>query len=112
MNTVRHDPVQRRLHKTEIADLVRQYRQGATVYELADSFGIHRTTVSDHLRRQCVRLRGHRMTGSEIDQAAALYQAGLSLARVGERLGFDGKTIMNALHAKGVRMRDSHGRER
>jgi DNA-directed RNA polymerase specialized sigma24 family protein len=45
------------LSAAQIASLVDGYWSGATVYELADRFKIHRTTVSQHLRRQQVPMR-------------------------------------------------------
>ena len=52
------------------------------------------------------------MTAGEIDQAAALYISGLSLADIGSRLHFHATTVHLALRATGVQMRDMHGRER
>ncbi len=40
-----------------------------------------------------------------------LYGEGLSLQRVGDRLGFNASTILNKLRSRGVSTRDSHGRE-
>lgn len=37
---------QRRLRRSEINELVTGYQSGATVYELAEQFGVHRNTVS------------------------------------------------------------------
>jgi hypothetical protein len=48
----------RRLSEGDVAELVTRYQQGATVYDLAERFTIHRTTVSGHLHRRGVRLRG------------------------------------------------------
>ena len=45
------------LSAAEIADLVDGYRSGTTVYELANRFKIHRTTVSQHLHRQHMPMR-------------------------------------------------------
>lgn len=45
------------LRVDEVDDLVRLYQEGATVYQLADRFGIHRGTVSRHLHRAGVAMR-------------------------------------------------------
>jgi len=36
----------RRLSESDVAELVTRYQEGATVYDLAKRFSIHRTTVS------------------------------------------------------------------
>jgi hypothetical protein len=41
-----------------------------------------------------------------------LYREGWSLARIGERMGVDPTTVLARLPERGVRMRDTHGRER
>ena len=63
------------------AALVEQYQAGATVYELAERFKIHRVTVSEHLHRQGVRMRRRSLEEWQIDEAAQLYEQGWSLAR-------------------------------
>ena len=88
------------------------YRAGQTVYELAARFGIHRVTVSTHLHRTGVTLRRQGLDDDGIQQAVGLYGQGWSVARIGTRLGVDGTTVWTALKAQGLRMRDTHRRER
>jgi hypothetical protein len=102
----------RRLTQEETSALAQEYRAGATVYELAVRFHIHRTTVSEHLHGLGVRMRRQGLDQGQVDQAAALYSHGWSVARIGGHLGVDGGTVWLALRASGVRMRDTHGRER
>lgn len=52
------------------------------------------------------------MSDTQIDEAVQLYGSGLSLARIGERLGFSPTTVRSQLPRRGVRLRDPHGRER
>jgi hypothetical protein len=100
----------RRLNRAEVAALADGYRAGATVYELAVQFKIHRTTVSDHLRRQGVQMRRQSLDTQQLDVAAWLYEQGWSVAKIGRRWHVDGTTVWRALRARGVRMRDAHGR--
>lgn len=102
----------RKLSKGEVADLVQRYRDGASTYALAERFGVHRVTVSAHLHRRGVKTRGTSMTPEQVDQAVRLHQDRWSTARIGRHLDFNGDTVWLALRAQGVRMRDSHGRER
>lgn len=74
--------VQRRLRPAEIAKLVSDYRRGATVYELAEQFSIHRNTVSGILEREGVPRRGQPLTPAQVEQASRLYASGLSLAKI------------------------------
>ena len=86
-----------RLSDHQIAALVDGYLAGATVYELAARFGIHRVTVSTHLHRQGITLRRQGLDTEGIAHAVHLYQEGWSVARVGERLGVDGSTVWAVL---------------
>ena len=50
------------------------------------------------------------MTKSQVDEAAQLYAAGVSLAAVAEHMGFDRKTIRKRLDQAGVVLRASNRR--
>jgi DNA-binding CsgD family transcriptional regulator len=102
----------RRLNPTERDKLVKQYVAGASTYQLARQFGIHRHTVSKHLRTRGIVIRGGRqkMTPDVIAVAAQLHASGQSLAQIGLRLGIDATTVHKALKNAGVTMRDTHGR--
>lgn len=102
----------RRLTAREIESLVQRYEAGATVYVLADEFGIARRTVSKQLKAAGVSLRCGPLSRDEIARAVQLYVKGLSIAAVGRELDRDPAGIWRALRAEGVVLRDSHGRER
>ncbi|WP_084104448.1 helix-turn-helix domain-containing protein [Demequina sp. NBRC 110056] len=84
------------------------YEAGGTIQAVARQFKLHRTTVTAILERQGVALREHAMDDDLIRQARVLYESGLSLAAVGERLGFDAETIARRLKKAGVRIRGAH----
>ncbi len=77
----------RRLGIEEVSALVEAYRAGATVYDLARRFRIHRSTVSIVLERNGVSRRSVLLDGERLLQAASLYGAGQTLAEVGQVLG-------------------------
>jgi len=104
--------IHRRLRPPEIDELVAGYQVGATVYQLANEFRIHRSTVSLLLERRRVPRRNRPLSPAQIEQAKVLYAAGQSLAKVGSQLGCDANTVRLALVRAGVRMRDCQGRER
>jgi transposase-like protein len=110
-DTVRsHRVSAKKLSAAEIALLAEQYQSGATIYELAARFGIHRNTVALHLHRHGVTMRRRGLDPSEVDHAVRLYQGGQPLARIGDRYGVDPSTVHAALRTRGVRLRDTHGR--
>ncbi|GLY19975.1 hypothetical protein Kisp01_69890 [Kineosporia sp. NBRC 101677] len=89
-----------------------RYQQGRTTYELAQQFGIHRVTVSQHLHRSGVTMRRQGLGDDAFHEAARLCEGGLSLARVADRFGVDSKTISSGLGRMGVMMRDIYGQVR
>jgi hypothetical protein len=103
--------IHRRLRPPEIDELAASYLAGATVYQLAEQFRIHRTTVSLLLERKRVPRRNRPLSPAQIEQARVLYATGQSLATVGGQLGCDANTVRLALVRVGVPMRDCHGRE-
>jgi hypothetical protein len=104
--------VHRRLRPTQVEELVIGYKTGSTVYQLAERFRINRGTVSKLLEREGVARRGRPLSPAHVEQATELYATGLSLVNVGKQLGCDGSTVHLALRKAGVRMRDTHRRER
>ena len=54
--------IQRRLRQTEVQELISSYLAGDIVYELAETFRIHRQTVSAILERGGVSRRHRSMT--------------------------------------------------
>ena len=112
-DTVRvHRRTATRLSDRQIATLADSYLAGASVYELAVRFGIHRVTVSAHLHRQGVTVRRQGLDTEGVAHAVRLYEDGWSLARIGDRLGVDATTVWTTLKAQGTAIRDTHGRER
>lgn len=79
---------------------------------IATLHGIHRVTVSQVLERTGTAKRTHSMNPSQVDTAARFYEEGLSLARTGTQLGFYVTPARTMLLRRGVKTRDSHGRER
>ncbi|MDV6291466.1 hypothetical protein [Rhodococcus aetherivorans] len=96
----------RKLEPVEVAELMRRYRKGATVYKLAEEFGMHRQTVSAHLHREGIALRSRvRMTPQLLARATELYEAGWSTVQIGKELGLGTSTVGKALKRGGVAMR-------
>jgi hypothetical protein len=101
--------VQRRFTAAEAAEIVKQYLADQTMNELARAYGIHRRTVAYCLRKQGVAPRQLGLPGEHLNQAAALYRVGWSLARIGKRYGTTDMTVRRALAKHGVAIRPRRG---
>ena len=99
----RHQLLQRqtRLSEDEIQIVIKQYTDGMNINQLAKKYHCHRTTISQHLKNNSVEIRDLSIPDHLIDKAADLYCSGLSYAKIGKQLGFDGETIRKKLK-KGV----------
>ncbi len=103
---------QRRLTDSQALMLRDRYDEGATIYELAEEFGIRRATVSERLKKAGGSMRCQRPRSELTNSMTGLYESGLSLAEVGVRTGTSPGTVRRYLLIAGVQMRDSHGRQR
>jgi DNA-binding CsgD family transcriptional regulator len=98
------------LNDAEKVRLAAAYRRGATVYELADQFGIDRRTVALQLKRVGVTMRRQPPTGEQVDEMVRLYESGQSLKKVGRQLHFNDMTVARYLRERGARIRGAHER--
>jgi DNA-directed RNA polymerase specialized sigma24 family protein len=101
---------QRRLPPAQVAELTTAYESGAAINDLAKRFGIHRSTVLEHLNRS--ETRGQRypaLDEHEVDVAMQLYGTGLSLRNVGIALGVHASTVRLSLRRAGVTLRQRNG---
>ena len=86
--------------------VVAAYQADQSMASLAAEYGTKRESISKLLRREGVALRVRRaMSPAEIDQAAQLYERGLSLHTIGSHLNWDHNTIYRHLKKRGVMMR-------
>ncbi len=101
---------QKRLSEAQALLMANKYKNGETVYQLAREFGISRHTVSERLKKAGVAMRGQSPGVEIVDSMVFLYESGLSLEAVGNRVGASPGTVRRYLITLGIRMRDSHGR--
>ena len=105
---------QQRLTPTQVEELAALRQAGAEINELAERFGVHRSTVMSHLNRASVpqrRRQGRTLTPDQVQSAGRLYASGVSLVEVGERFNVDRRYLRNALPAAGFVLRPP-GRQR
>ncbi len=99
----------RQLRAGEVDLVVARYLDVRNIRTVAREFQVSRTTVTRILTGRGIGT-SRRMTDTQVSAAAELYQQGLSSAAIGQRMGFDNHTILNALRRRGVSIRPAVGR--
>ncbi len=98
----------RRLTEGQITALVADRAAGAEINDLAEKYGVDRTTVIGHLHRAGVsgqRRQGRTLDPGQMRAAGELYTSGVNLAEVGERFNVDRRYLRRVLPAAGFLMR-------
>jgi DNA invertase Pin-like site-specific DNA recombinase len=102
---------QKRLDPEQIARLIADYEAGEPVNDLAEAYGLHRSTVLNHLKRQSVRRRRSRLTALDVEKIVGLYTSGESVEAIAVELRFRATTVRRALVKAGVGLRRRGRRE-
>lgn len=97
----------RELSAEERRAVISRFQEGAFIKDLAREFEIDHRRLRKVLYDAGVARPPHRMSPQEISEAARLYEAGSSLAALGERYGVDAGTVRSKLLKAGVVMRQS-----
>lgn len=87
----------KKLNADQKRELIDAYCDGATIYELAERFGIDRKTASRILYRQDVPTRGRGLSPAQAERTAHLRAAGWTLARIAEHFGVSARTVARRL---------------
>jgi hypothetical protein len=105
------NPVQRRLSRHDLDELVSAYLAGSSIDSLAVQLGVHRTTVMDHLERRGVQRRRieRKLTDRTVREAAKRYGTGESLKVVAIQFDVDARTLAREFRRAGVRIRPRRG---
>jgi hypothetical protein len=103
--------VHHRLTADQQAEVLERYLAGEKAHRLAKDFQVHRTTIAKLVADAGVH-RPRSLTPDQVQQATTLYAQGWSCDRIGQHLGKEAGTIWRALKQAGVKLRDTHGRER
>ncbi len=90
-------------------DLVARYEAGETSTVLAEEYGVAKSTILGILRTNNVVVRRQPLESAVVAEAARLYESGLSLSRVAERLRVNQETMRVAIIAAGVSVRPPTG---
>lgn len=92
------------LDVTAVEHLVQNYKDGATVAELATQYGVHRATVRAKLRDNNVVPRERAPRHGHAEQLVQLYDEGYSLAAIGKRYGLTPSKVRTQLIRLGTNL--------
>jgi DNA-binding CsgD family transcriptional regulator len=103
--TIRRTRPWTRLSPASQAELVRRYSSGETSTALAEELKVAKSTVLRILRENSVVVRRQPLTAKQVSEAKHLYESGLSLSEVAERLKVNQETMRVAIIKAGVELR-------
>lgn len=89
--------------------MVARYSNGETSTALAQEYGVAKSTILRILREAHVVVRRQPMTTEQVNEAAQLYEAGLSLSQVAKSLDVNQETMRTAILKAGVQIRPATG---
>lgn len=101
-----------RLTSAMMDEAERRYMDGEILRLIAGHLGVSRQRLAERLRERGVRLRREKPSSEQVLEMCRRYEQGESLARIGERLGFNPSSVRMYLLRAGTALRDAHGRER
>ena len=101
---------QRRLTQEQLTAVLAAFLGGAPVKDLARQFGVHHSTIQDHLNRPPRARRTPALDEAMLSQAIKLYASGLSFRTVGRQLGVHAATVRDYLLKAGIQPRDHAGK--
>lgn len=99
---------QKRLSDEEVRQVVERYNAGASTYELADEFGVHRSTISRALKKCGIKVT-HKFADRDAlaEKILELYADFMNPEDIGKVVDLHKSTVLKILHENGVRIRSS-----
>jgi transposase-like protein len=98
---VRAVNAERRLGDEQVARLLARYSDGVAAHSVGQEFGVAAATVMRLVRKHGAAVHDLGPSEDVMTQAAKLYESGLSVQKVADRLGFDKSTMLRELKAHG-----------
>ena len=89
----------------EIELLIKGYKEGKSVYQLAREFGCHRTTVGKILRRQGVNVTNCKYSKLDTSDIVTMYANMHTTAKIAEKYDVGPNVIIRCLREHGVTIR-------
>jgi DNA invertase Pin-like site-specific DNA recombinase len=88
-----------------VDELVALFKQGVSLPELVERFGVYHRTVMAHLVRRSVPMPTRGLKREQTPEAVRLYEDGMTLTEVGLRFGVSQQAVRRAVAAEGVEIR-------
>ena len=101
----------KRLNDEARAQVIARYSAGDTTTALAKEYDVAKSTIIGILRANNVVVRRQPLTTEQVNEAARLYESGLSLSQVAEALRVNQETMRVAIIKIGVKIRPAMGAE-
>jgi DNA invertase Pin-like site-specific DNA recombinase len=92
-----------RLADADIQQLVAEYQSGTAAHELAERYGLARSTVLVLLRKQGVPIRYPQMTPEDCSRVVELYRFGVSQVEIARQLGRHKSVVWHVLERAGLK---------
>lgn len=91
-----------RLDDQQVQQMLADYQAGSTGRQLAERYGLARSTVISLLRKHGIDIRHPRVTPAEQAEMVALYQSGVLQVEIAARFGRDPSSIWHVLKRAGA----------
>jgi transposase len=97
---------QKQLSDDEIAEIIVDYQNGMSTYQLAEKFGCHRQTISKSLKKHGVNVTKSKVS-SKLDEelVISLYENMHTSTQIAERFDVQPQVIVRCLHANNIPIR-------
>jgi uncharacterized protein (DUF433 family) len=97
---------QKQLTDTEMEQIIIDYQNGKTTYELATEYGCHRNTISQNLKKRGIHVfKDKARMKINIAQAMSMYNAKHTIEQIAKHFSVSAHTIRQCLHDNGAIMR-------
>lgn len=97
--------LRRKLPPEVIDELVQRYKSGEFTTDLSREYGISKSGFLKLLRDEGVKLRKQPITPEDERRAVELYESGMTIYGVIERVGYSYGVINRMVHKRGVNVR-------
>jgi DNA-binding transcriptional regulator LsrR (DeoR family) len=85
--------------------MIARYEAGASMQQIADQLGVHRTTILKRLQGLGITTKFSKLEPDDVRAAAKLYQEGWTLDNIARQYHVASSTVRESLLAYGVEMR-------
>lgn len=93
----------RRLSPEDIQTIAKRYKANETISSLSREYGVSRPSLRGLLREAGVSPRRNEMSPKQAAKAIELYESGLTIMGVVDKVGFSYGVVNRMLHRKGVK---------